>query len=114
MAERCVKNKDSHGHKYNTMDLLNSSEQAQDQSSAMVRTASSFSQWRVRGRGPALRGGRFTLTREKFRRKIGRLENGVKFLTSPNGRMETRYGSLVLTYTWLLSRGAAAGAIARY
>ena len=41
MAERCVANKDSHGHKYNTMDLLNSSERAQDQSSAMVRTASS-------------------------------------------------------------------------
>ena len=36
-----------------------------------------FSQWRVRGRGPALRGGRFTLTRENFRRKIGRLEKGA-------------------------------------
>ena len=108
------RDKDPHGHKYNTMDLLKSSGRAQDQSSAMVRTASSFFQWRVRGRGPALRGGRFTLTRENFRRKIGRLENGVNFWTSPNGRIERRYGMLILTYTWLLSRGAAAGAIARY
>ena len=88
MAERYTEIKDSHGHQCDTMNLLTQTERAQDQSSAMVRTASSFFQWRVRGRGPALRGGRFTLTRENFRRKIGRLENGVNFWTSPNGRME--------------------------
>ena len=43
------------------------------------------------------------------------LENGVKLWASPNGQIELRkVEGLVLTYTWLLSRGAAAGAIASY
>ena len=42
MAERHAEIKYTHGHQCDTMNLLKDEERAQDQSSAMVRTASSF------------------------------------------------------------------------
>ena len=43
MAERYAEITNSNGHQCDTMNLLKQSEQAQDQSSALARTASTFS-----------------------------------------------------------------------